>query len=97
MDDRERISVQVIHPNVGLRKLSTNLQNQLAQPAVLNDAPQGERSFAPTHSWEGRARGKRYTLRQYRLTQGVLHVEGCFHDEAGAGVARQLHGRGGGR
>jgi len=29
MDDHERIPAQVIHPNVGLRKLSTNLHNQL--------------------------------------------------------------------
>jgi len=35
VDDHARISAQVIHPNVGLRKLSTNLQNQLAQPTVL--------------------------------------------------------------
>jgi len=36
VDDHERISAQVMHPNVGLRKLSTNLQNQLAQPIVLS-------------------------------------------------------------
>jgi len=35
MDNHERISAQVIHPNVGLRKLSTNLQNQLDQPTAL--------------------------------------------------------------
>jgi len=32
MNCHERISAQVIHPIVGLRKLSTNLRRQFAQP-----------------------------------------------------------------